>query len=581
MEKHFIFIIFALTIISCNSPKSATKDYNFETVFEKSNGKETATYQEVVRFYTLLDEAFSTISTQEIGLTDSGKPLHLIIYNPEAEFDFKKIKEKKQVILINNGIHPGEPDGIDATMMLMRDYAQDSIALPQNTVIAAIAVYNVGGSLNRNSTSRVNQNGPMEYGFRGNGQNYDLNRDFIKADSRNALAFYEIFHLLQPDVFIGTHVSNGADYQYTLTHLFTQHNKLGGKLGEYLQEKFMVRLKDSLARHGWETTPYVSVFNQDPANGFPQFLDSPRYSSGYTTLWNCLGMMIETHMLKPYKDRVSSTYDFLEQTIALADKEAQVISRLREVSSAQYLQLDKYPLNFQPDSMKFSRIEFKGYEAETKISELTGLPHLTYNRKKPYTKEINYYNHFSPRDSVLIPEAYIIPQAWWKVVDLMKRNKIEMHALDKDTLLEVGVYKIETYKTFSMPYEGHYPHYDTKVSLSNKKIFFRKGDYIIPTHQPGIRYIIETLEPISQDSFFNWNFFDAILQQKEHFSPYVFEEVAAQFLKENPEIEEQFLRKKSLDDDFSKNWYAQLSWIYQKTPHYEKEHLRYPIYKLK
>jgi hypothetical protein len=413
MKKYLIFVFAFLMVFSCNPSKSQIEEHDFETVFEKSNGKKTATYREVIDYYFKLDEAFPTISLEEIGTTDIGKPLHLVIYNPDKEFDFDKIRKEKQVLLINNGIHPGEPDGIDATMMLLRDFAQDSIPTPKNTVIAAIAVYNVGGALNRNSTSRVNQNGPLEYGFRGNGQNYDLNRDFIKADSRNALAFYEVFHLVKPDVFIGTHVSNGADYQYTLTHLFTQHDKLGGKLGDYLQESFMPRLKDSLAKKGWETTPYVSVFNQDPAGGFAQFMDSPRYSSGYTTLWNTLGMMIETHMLKPYKDRVCSTYDFLKETIALVETEGDAISKLREQSSVYYRQLEKYPLNFVPDSSKVSKIPFMGYEAETLKSKVTGMPRLKYNREKPYTKEINYYNHFKATDSVLVPEAYIIPQAWW------------------------------------------------------------------------------------------------------------------------------------------------------------------------
>ena len=71
-------------------------------------------------------------------------------------------------------------------------------------------------ALNRNSTTRTNQNGPESYGFRGNARNYDLNRDFIKSDTKNAKTFAQIFHLVQPDVFIDNHVSNGADYQYIL-----------------------------------------------------------------------------------------------------------------------------------------------------------------------------------------------------------------------------------------------------------------------------------------------------------------------------------------------------------------------------
>ena len=201
MKKIIILALAVIALTSCDLSKyKLTKEYNFSTVFEKSKGEETATYQEVIKFYKDLDEAFTSIEMQEIGTTDSGKPLHLVIYNPESNFNWEKIHENKTVLLINNGIHPGESDGIDATMLMLRDFAKDSLKAPKNTVIAAIPIYNVGGALNRNSTSRTNQNGPKEYGFRGNARNYDLNRDFIKMDSKNAFAFAEIFHKVNPDV---------------------------------------------------------------------------------------------------------------------------------------------------------------------------------------------------------------------------------------------------------------------------------------------------------------------------------------------------------------------------------------------
>ncbi|HET8837514.1 MAG TPA: M14 family metallopeptidase [Flavobacteriaceae bacterium] len=578
--KCFVAILSIIFLSSCDLSKyKLVKTYDLTTVFEKSKGTKTATYSQTIAFYKELDDAFSSISVEEIGTTDSGKPLHLIIYNPDNEFDFEKIREEKQVLLINNGIHPGEPDGIDATMMLMRDLAQDSIKTPKNTVVAAIAVYNVGGMLNRNSTSRVNQNGPLAYGFRGNGRNFDLNRDFMKADTRNTQAFYEIFHRVKPDVFVGTHVSNGADYQYTLTHLFTQHNKLGGKLGSYLQNSFMPKLETSLAEKKWEVTPYVNVFNQKPDNGFSQFMDSPRYSSGYTTLWNTLGLMVETHMLKPYKQRVLGTYDFLKSLVEITEKEGKNIAALRKMNVEEFAKKKVYPMNFVVDSTKIDSLNFKGYEAENEKSNVTGMSRLKYDREKPFTKKIAYYNWFKPSDSVFVPKAYIIPQAWWPVIERLKWNKIEIIPLEKDSIMLVESYRIEDFETTKTAYEGHYLHFDTKVSIHKEKVSFRKGDFIVPTDQPGFRYLIEALEPIGKDSFFNWNFFDSVLQQKEHFSPYIFEDLAYKFLQKNPEIKKQFEEKKSSDRDFEKEWYAQLNWIYRHSPYYEKAHRHYPIYR--
>ena len=299
MRISFFYFIVGLILISCNS-ENKNADIDFTTVFESSNGTETATYQQVIEFYTQLADNYTSIAIYSMGKTDSGKPLHLVTFNPERSFESEfSGNGDKNILLINNGIHPGESDGIDASMILLRDFAQNKLRTPKNTIIAVIPIYNIGGALNRNSTSRTNQNGPKEYGFRGNARNYDLNRDFIKADTKNARAFVEIFRIVKPQLFIDNHVSNGADYQYVLTHLFTQHNKLGGSLGVYLHESLMPQLEDSLQLKKWDITPYVNVFNQKPENGFSQCLDSPRYSTGYTTLFNTLGMMGETHMLKP------------------------------------------------------------------------------------------------------------------------------------------------------------------------------------------------------------------------------------------------------------------------------------------
>jgi hypothetical protein len=581
MKKILVLSVGLLSLISCDLEKyQLVTDYDLETRFEKSGGKETGTYEEVIDFYTQLAESSGKISLEEFGKTDSGKPLHLAIYSPGEDFDFEELREKNSIILINNGIHPGESDGIDATMMLFRDLAGDSITAPKNTVLATIPVYNIGGALNRNSTSRTNQNGPAEYGFRGNARNYDLNRDFIKADTRNTRSFYEIFHHVKPDIFIDNHVSNGADYQYTLTHLFTQHNKLGGELGAYLDEQIMPALEDSLAKKDWDITPYVNVFNEVPEEGFSQFNDHPRYSTGYTTLWNTIGMMVETHMLKPYPKRVRGTYELMRSMIGIAENDRERMKDIRNRASRKYLTDRWYPINFKPDTENPSQRSFKGYEGEMIASEVTGGERLKYDSKKPFTKEIDYYNNFIAEDTIEIPRAYIVPQGWWQLTDLLKLNKIKLEPLQSDTTLYVETYKIEDFKTRDKAYEGHYMHSETKVSKKMDSVRFRKGDFVVKTFQEGARYLIETLEPEAPDSFFNWNFFDTVLQQKEGFSPYVFEDVAKKMLDENPDLKERFEEKKRSDSEFSNSSYNQLDWLHKQSKHYEAAHLRYPIFRM-
>jgi len=568
-------------IFSCNN--SIKKEIDFTTKFEKTKGKQTPEYKDIIGYYEKLAEEYSQISLFSFGQTDSGEPLHLVVYSEEGIYNVKEItNSKKNSILINNGIHPGEPDGIDASMLLLRDIVQnDSLQKKyKNSLIAIIPVYNVGGALNRNSHTRANQNGPISYGFRGNARNFDLNRDFIKQDSKNAAAFAEIFHTVNPDVFIDNHVSNGADYQYAISHLFTQHNKLGGTLGRFLENKMKPQLETSLKEKDIIITPYVNVWGNTPEAGFSQFFDSPRYSTGYTTLFHTLGLMVETHMLKPYKVRVKQTYELLFSILDFTEKNSEIIQNLRTKAVQELLKNKTYPISYTVDTENPTTLNFKGFEARYIDSKVTSGKRLFYDTTKPYEKEIKYYNNFLPEKEITIPKAYILQQGWHKIIDRLENNRIGFTRLKRDTTLIVETHHIASYKTKKTAYEGHYLHYNTEVTKTTTTFAFKTGDLLIPTNQNGVRYLLETLEAEATDSFFNWNFFDTVLQQKEGYSAYVFEDKAAKFLIKNTKIKNKFNEKLKTDSVFAKSPGAQLDYIYKKTPHYEPAHLRLPVFKL-
>jgi len=585
MKNLFLMLCCGLILLSgckqdsINNTTTAAVGTSLKTPFENGNGNQTATYEETIAFYKVLAQQFATVTIEEIGLTDSGKPLHLVTYSKNA-VDWSIANEDAIKILVNNGIHAGESDGIDASMMLVRDLATGAIKAPDNLIFSTVAIYNVGGAINRNSESRTNQNGPEAYGFRGNARNYDLNRDFIKADSRNARAFYEVYHKINPDIFIDNHVSNGADYQYTLTHLFTQHNKLGSAAGVYLQNSLQPDLEKALAQRGLTITPYVNVWDGPPEQGYSQFMDSPRYSSGYTSLWNTLGLVVETHMLKPYKDRVIGTKAIMEEMITLGTKNMKAIKKARIESFAHFEKSRQYALSYTLDKTRADTLQFNGYESVNDKSSVTGNTMLTYDRSKPFTKATPFYNQYIAGDSITIPKYYIIPSGQWHVIDLMRANKIKMQPLLEDTTFKVGTYRIVDYSTSTNPYEGHYIHNSVLLDERVEELRFRESDILIPTAQPGIRYILETLEPAASDSFFRWNFFDTILQQKEGFSSYVFEASAKKILEENAALKKEFEQKKTSDPAFKASNYAQLSWIHKRSKNYERAHLTYPIYKV-
>ncbi|RFZ92431.1 hypothetical protein D0C36_13465 [Mucilaginibacter conchicola] len=572
MKKAFLFIaplLFGLTAHAQLTPFEQSTDKNY-----------TATYKQVITYYEALAKQQPQMRLFNYGSTDAGKPLTLVVLSKDKVFDPVAVKKQnKRVLLINNGIHPGEPDGIDASMMLVRDLLKKN-QLPKDVVLCFIALYNIDGSLNRSSTSRANQNGPRAYGFRGNYRNLDLNRDFIKADSRNALAFAQILNTWQPEVFLDNHVSDGADYQYVMTLIETQKDKQNTTLAAYTDKTLTPDLYKEMKKSGFEMIPYGAGEQGLPDSGIVSFMETPRFSTGFAAQHNAISYMTETHMLKPYDKRVWATYAFMQNLINICQRDAKLLGDMKKKVDAEVAQQKTFGLGWQVDDSKVDTITFKGYTAGYKNSEVSGLKRLYYDRNKPYTKTVKFFNTYKATVMVDKPVAYVIPQAWGKVIELFKLNKVAMSRLAHDTTLSLQMYYIADYKTGTRPYEGHYIHTNVKLNPVDAKVKFYEGDYVVYVNQPINRYIVETLEPQGVDSFFAWNFFDSMLGQKEYFSDYVFEDLAAQMLKDDPELKKKLDEAKAADPKLASSAAAQLNWVYRNSPYFEKTYLRYPIGRL-
>jgi len=551
------------------------------TLFEQTEGRETPLYADVIKYFQTIADDFEEVKMVEMGMTDSGNPLHVLLFDRQKIFDPKKWHEANRLVLfINNGIHPGEPDGIDASMMFLRDILLRKIEAPEDLAMAIIPVYNIGGHLNRGSFSRVNQNGPEEYGFRGNARNYDLNRDFIKADTKNSRSFQLIFNWLRPQVFIDTHVSNGADYQHVMTLVSTSHGKLGGEMGTYLDEELHPKLYQGMKSRDFPMIPYVNAWGGKPEDGWAQFKDNGRYSSGYAALFGTLSFMPETHMLKPYDQRVASTYALMETFMEIIREDKEKIVAKAAADRKAKREQNEFGFNFILDRSQHKLIEYRGYESDQKPSDISGLPRLYYDRSKPFTKDVKFYDTYEAGLVIKKPQAYIIPQAWFPVIENLQRNAVIMKEIKNDTIIPVTVYSITDFQTAQRPFEGHYLHSNTQVAKSQEMMHFRAGDLMVPMNQEANRYIMEVLEPESEDSFFNWNFFDTILQAKEGYSAYVFEDLASEYLNQNPALRKELEEAKSKDDELAKSGPAQLRRVYEHSPWKEKEHNRYPVYRV-
>jgi len=255
----------------------------------------TPTYNEVVEMFQRLSDHYPNATLLEKGKTDVGKPLHLFIINNEAEFNPQKIKAQgKSVLLINNGIHPGEPEGIDASLQFADDILRNKNGMQkwlENTVIVMIPVYNIGGHLNRSAYNRANQTTPYETGFRGNARNFDLNRDFAKCDSENAKSFTRIFQEWDPDVLLDTHTTNGSDHQHVITWVTPFPDAFPPAQQKFLRSKMLPDIFATMNAGEYKIVPYVNWIFNEPLAGIQLFPDAPRYSSGYASLFNSYGMM--------------------------------------------------------------------------------------------------------------------------------------------------------------------------------------------------------------------------------------------------------------------------------------------------
>lgn len=347
-----------------------------------------------------------------------------------------------------------------------------------------------------------------------------------------------------------------------------------------MNKNFEPGLYAGMKAKGYDLIPYVNSFSDTPDSGWPEFFEGPRYSSGYAALWHTFSFVAETHMLKPYDQRVKATYELMKSFIDFTEKNSEQIKNLRNQTKNSVKSAIEFPTSWSLDRSQSSKRMYKGYTAGRKPSEVSGLPRLYYDRSKPYEKEIPFYNLYKPGNFIRKPKAYLIPQGWNRVIELLKINKVIMTPLKKDTLIEVEVYRIDDYKTAPRQYEMHHINSDAKTSISIQKIQFRKGDYYIPMNQVANRFLTETLEPTAADSYFAWNFFDGILGQKEGYSGYVFEDIAADYLKNNTGLRNKLEQRKTADTAFAQNGRAQLNFVYENSPWFEPDYLRYPVYRV-
>lgn len=583
MRHSIIPVMAALLILSACKKND---ELNINLKYDQNLSLE---YNEVIDAYRQLADHYAEARLVEMGKTDIGKPLHLFMISGDGDFNPESVKKKgKCIILINNGIHPGEPEGIDASIQFSWDLLRNRNDLKKyldNVMIGIIPVYNIGGALDRSQYYRTNQDGPIYKGRRRNARNLDLNRDFVKQETKNARSFAKTFLYLNPDVFLDTHTTNGSDHQYTITLIATLYSKLDTAMGTFFKNKMLPGLYERMEENSeYGMIPYVNMrsYFGDIKDGITAYNDDPFYSTGYAALFNCYSFMTENLVYKYFPDRVRSVVDFLTQLTAFTYDNCNEIRQLKDEADKKIKEQKIFHLEWELDTSYSEKLLFKGYEYIRPEPSQGMRVRGYYDHDKPWTDTIPFFTRYNPVLTVTKPWAYVIPQAWSDMVDKLKYNGITVYRLEKDTDIMVETYYIENAERSERSNQGHYVNRNVKVRTVNQVMPYYEGDYIVITNQHANKYIIEMLEPLAPNSYFAWNYFDPILEAQDFYSFRGFESQLMELLDSDEEMRAEMEKRKMEDENFAGDRMGQLRFLYERSPMYEIEKYNrlYPVTRL-
>lgn len=579
MRIIFSSIIFLLLGLSLSA-----QDRNLETYYEKSGGLRTPRYDETIDYCKKLDAASPLITYTSFGLSPQGRALPLLIADSKGRTDVASIRNSGTLVLMVQAcIHAGEPDGKDAGLMLLRDIITKKQLRPllDNVSILFIPIFNVDGHERFGPYNRINQDGPEEMGWRTTAQNLNLNRDYLKADAPEMQAWLKLFNHWLPDFLVDCHVTDGADYQYVLTYALETHGNMEKSLSDWtfgIMEPYLI---NGMETAGFPVFPYVEFREwHDPRSGLVINAAPPMLSQGYCAVQNRPALLIESHMLKPYKQRVEGTYEMLQLVLKKMNSEAPVLKKLiteaDDYTKGEKFRKTVFPLSFSESFADSVMTDFRGVEYTVDTSDLTGGLWFHYDKNSPETWQIPMFPNPKPDAFVKLPEAYIIPPQFAEIISRLELHGVEMREIKEEQTLDVSTYRFSNARWQQRSYEGRHK-LKCDVNESVEKRTFPAGSLLVPMNQRTARVIAHLLEPLSPDSFVSWGFFDAFFEQKEYFETYVMEPEARKMIRENPALKEEFEKLKASDKAFAADQYTQLMWFYNQTHWSDKQYNLYPV----
>ena len=572
-------------LLSSGLFSQSLKQQSWVTEFEKSGYMRTPRYAETMQYFRRFENETPYAKMVTLGVSPQGRNIECLIVSKDKAFTITAAKKTgKAIVVINNGIHSGEIEGKDAAMLLLREIlvTKEQEHLLDNVILLVIPIFSVDGHERFSEYNRINQNGPVEMGWRTTAQNINLNRDWVKADAPEMQAMLRFYSSWLPDFFIDSHTTDGADYQYTVTYGIEKYDNLDAGLAGLVKQQFLPFMEKRIQEKGFQIAPYLLFKGEDPAEGFYDYASTPRFSTGYTAVQNRLGLLVETHMLKPYKERVYSTKAMFELVLEFVGKHNNEIIALGKTADEHAIRdfvKDKkafavqYKTTEQPEPFVY-----KGLSLIKDTSEISGAVRITYTGNKSEST-IPYYNHIQVQDSIVAPYAYIIPPEWKFIADRLALHGIQSEQVDATKKYIVTKYKFSNVTFRSTPYEGRQTVTCSCTSFMDT-VQVASGSLLILTNQRAIRVLLHALEPKSEDSFLRWGFMNSIFERKEYFENYVMERIAAQMIKDDAALKNEFEKKLAGDPEFKKSPDKRLNFFYEHSPYIDKQQNVYPVMRI-
>lgn len=552
-------------------------DAEWATPFEQSGGIDSPSYTDTYAWLDKLADNSEQLQKVSLGKSPQGRDIWMYIASTDGSNTPDSLEQNhKPTVLVQAGIHAGEIDGKDAGMMLLRDILLgDKQSLLDGVNLLFVPIFNVDGHERSSEYSRVNQRGPKMMGWRTNSQNLNLNRDYAKADTPEMQAMLTAINQWQPQLYIDIHVTDGIDYQYDVTYGYNTEQGLSPSIYRWFSQYFRPQVDQALTEAGH--LPGALVFaldNTDLKQGLEYWHAGPRFSDGYGDARHLPTVLIENHSLKPFKRRVLGTYVLLEQTLKTVAKEHTKLQAAIEMDRFRYPQL--VTLTWQDQPLTQTR-DFKGIGYSVEHSDISGADVVRWNGQATDYNALPQVGAIKADIQVSRPANYYIPPQWHEVLQRLQQQGIRTSVLKAPRSIRVQQYLLSDPQFSQTPYEGR-QRVNAQSKLMNLSLTLPAGTVVVPTDQPLGDLAVLLLEPQSPDSLLQWGFFNTIFSRTEYMEDYAIEPMAQQMLAQDPQLKADF--DKALQDaKFAADPEARLRWFYQRSPYYDQQYLRYPVYR--